>query len=97
VLSTGQDSAAPEVRFALVAESLLSTAFVVWVSYLLPPWRNVPYELPECAVVVAVTLSMLVTWGLWLRTRRFQRVNLALIAVRGVAVLTLLLWLLADL
>ncbi len=55
MLSTGQDSAAPEVRFALVAESLLSTAFVVWVSYLLPPWRNVPYELPECAVVLAVT------------------------------------------
>jgi hypothetical protein len=86
-----------EARTALVVESVLSTAAVVWWTYLLWPWRNVPYARPDFAMVLAVAVSLAVTWALWVRGRRLNGANLALIAVRGVAVLTVCLWILQDL
>ncbi|WP_405861223.1 hypothetical protein OG407_24570 [Streptomyces sp. NBC_01515] len=86
-----------EARTALVVESVLSTAAVVWWTYLLWPWRNVPYARPDVAMDLAVAVSLAVTWALWVRGRRLNSANLALIVVRGVAVLTVCLWILQDL
>ncbi|MEU5093563.1 hypothetical protein [Streptomyces sp. NPDC020996] len=59
--------------------------------------RNVLYAVPAAlTLILAVTLSLLLTLGLWFRARRVQPVTLALIAVRGVAVLALSLWFLQD-
>ncbi|MEV5534365.1 hypothetical protein [Streptomyces prunicolor] len=86
-----------EARTALVVESVLSTAAVVWWTYLLWSWRNVPYARPDFAMVLAVAVSLAATWALWVRGRRLNSANLALIAVRGIAVLTVCLWILQDL
>ncbi|WP_328680868.1 hypothetical protein OG226_23960 [Streptomyces sp. NBC_01261] len=86
-----------EARTALVVESVLSTAAVVWWTYLLWPWWNVPYARPDFAMDLAVAVSLAVTWALWVRGRRLNSANLALIVVRGVAVLTVCLWILQDL
>lgn len=49
-------------------------------------------------LILTVTLSLLVTWGLWLRTAgRLRGVILTSVALRGVAVLTLSLWFFQDL
>jgi hypothetical protein len=87
-----------EGKTLLVGESLLSTASAVWWTYLLWAHRNVLYAVPAAVtLILAVALSLLVTWGLWLRTGKLKGVNLMLVAVRGVAVLTLTLWFLQDL
>jgi len=83
---------------ALVVESVVSAASVVWWTCLLWARRGVLYAVPVPTVVIlTVVLSLLVTWALWLRGRRLQRLNLALIAVRGVTVLTLSLWIFQEL
>ncbi|WP_181803996.1 hypothetical protein [Streptomyces shenzhenensis] len=87
-----------EGRALLAVESVLSTVSAVWWLSLLWIHRNVLYAVPMAATLIAaVILSLLLTWGLWLRSRRLAGVNLTLVAVRGVAVLTLSLWLLHEL
>lgn len=87
-----------EARTALVLESVLSTAAVVWWSSLLWAHRDAVYAVPDAvALIGTVVLSLLVTWTLWLRTGRLQSANLALIAVRGIAVLALSLSFFQDL
>lgn len=90
--------ASRETVIALVAESSLSAASAVWWTSLLWGHRNVLYAVPAAVtLILTVVLSLLVTWALWLRTGRLRGVNLVLVAVRGVAVLTLSLWFLQDL
>jgi len=87
-----------EARTALILESVLSSAAVVWWSALVWVHRDALYAvLAPVALILAVVLSLLVTWAVWLRADRLRGANLALVAVRGVAVLTLSLWLLQDL
>jgi hypothetical protein len=87
-----------EARTALILESVLSTAAVVWWSALVWAHRDALYAVPDAvALILTVVLSLLVTWAVWLRAGRLRSANLALVAVRGVAVLTLSLWLLQDL
>ena len=87
-----------ETRTALVLESVLSTAAVVWWSALVWAHRDALYAVPDAvALILTVVLSLLVTWTVWLRAGRLRGASLALVAVRGVAVLTLSLWLLQDL
>ncbi|WOX11301.1 hypothetical protein [Streptomyces sp. N50] len=82
-----------EARTALVLESVLSTAAVVWWSSLLWAHRDVRYADPAAVtLILVVTLSLLLTWTLWLRAERLRGVILTSVAVRGVVVLTLSLW-----
>jgi hypothetical protein len=86
-----------ENLIALVAESLLSTASVVWWSSLLWSKWHVRYGVPEAtAVILVVAVSLLLTWALWLRGRRLQPLNLTLVTARGIGALTLSLWLLSG-
>ncbi|MEV0480158.1 hypothetical protein AB0I69_05985 [Streptomyces sp. NPDC050508] len=79
-----------EARTALVMESVLSTAAVVWWSSLLWAHRDAVYAVPDAeALILTVVLSLLVTWTLWRRAGRLRSAHLALVAVRGIAVLTL--------
>ncbi|WP_262061275.1 hypothetical protein [Streptomyces sp. STR69] len=87
-----------EARAALVLESVLTAAAVVWWSSLLWTHRDALYAVPDAvALILTVVLSLLVTWAVWLRAGRLRSANLALVAVRGVAVLTLSLWIFQDL
>ncbi|MGW3103030.1 hypothetical protein [Streptomyces sp. NPDC001100] len=87
-----------EARTALILESVLSTAAVAWWSALVWAHRDALYAVPDAvALILTVVLSLLVTWTVWLRAGRLRSANLALVAVRGVAVLTLSLWFLQDL
>ncbi|WP_063739179.1 hypothetical protein [Streptomyces hokutonensis] len=87
-----------EGRTLLVGESVLSGASAVWWTYLLWAHRNVLYAVPAAVtLILTVVLSLLVTWVLWHRAGKLKGVNLALVAVRGVAVLALTLWFLQDL
>lgn len=88
-----------EARTALVLESVLGTAAVVWWSSLLWAHRDALYAVPDAvALILTVVLSLVVTWALWLRTAgRFRAVILTSVALRGVAVLTLSLWFFQDL
>ncbi|MDX6312557.1 MAG: hypothetical protein QOF84_2638 [Streptomyces sp.] len=87
-----------EGRTLLVGESLLSAASALWWTYLLWAHRNVLYAVPAAVtLILVVVLSLMMTWALWFRTGKLKGVNLALVAVRGVAVLTLSLWFLQDL
>ncbi|WP_406477563.1 hypothetical protein [Streptomyces sp. NBC_01615] len=82
-----------------VAESLVSAMSVVWWCRLLWRGRNELYMVaPATALIVTVAVSLAVSWALWLGGDggRLRRLNLALIAVRGVGVLTLSLWLLHE-
>ena len=82
-----------------VAESLVSAVSVVWWCRLLWRGRNELYMVaPATALIVTVAVSLAVSWILWLGGDggRLRRLNLALIAVRGVGVLTLSLWLLHE-
>ncbi|GGL95581.1 hypothetical protein GCM10010129_44350 [Streptomyces fumigatiscleroticus] len=82
----------------MAGESLLSGASALWWTYLLWAHRNVLYAVPAAVtLILVVVLSLLLTWALWRRTRELRGMNLALVAVRGVAVLTLSLWFLQDL
>ena len=81
-----------EARIALVVESVLTTAAVMWWSFLLWPWRDDPYARPELTLVLVLAASLAVTWTWSLRGGRPNTARLGLIAVRGVAVLTLSLW-----
>ncbi|MFJ9893749.1 hypothetical protein ACIQPR_10505 [Streptomyces sp. NPDC091280] len=85
-----------EARVALMLESALSATAVVWWMYLLWPSRNSAYTRPDFVVVLAVAGSLAVTWALRGGGRRLNTANLVLTAVRGVAVLTLSLWILQD-
>ncbi|MFI6466797.1 hypothetical protein [Streptomyces sp. NPDC050528] len=98
-MTTTQAALEPgEARTALVLESVLTTAAAVWWAYLLWPWRNDPYARPESVVFLVVAATLVVTWTWLLRGRRpVTTARLALIAVRGVAVLTASLWLLQEL
>lgn len=91
----------PPVReelVALCAELLLTGASVVWWTYLLWVHHNVLYADPAAVtLILAVTLSLLLTWALWLRTGGLRGAILTSVAVRGVLVLTLSLWFLQDL
>ncbi|MEV0909231.1 hypothetical protein [Streptomyces hokutonensis] len=87
-----------EARTALILESVLSTAAVVWWSALVWAHHDALYAVPDAvALILTVVLSLLVTWALWLRTGRLRGVILTSAVVRGVAVLTLSLWFLQDL
>lgn len=89
-----------ERRTAAVAESLVSAVSVVWWCRLLWRGRSELYMVaPATALIVTVAVSLAVSWTLWLgggEGGRLRRLNLALIAVRGVGVLTLSLWLLHE-
>ncbi|MDV9173904.1 hypothetical protein R6V09_27830 [Streptomyces sp. W16] len=87
-----------EARTALLLESVLSTAAVVWWTYLLWTHRDALYDdSAPVVLILAVVLSLLVTWALWLRTGRLRGVILTSAAVRGVVALTLSLWFFQDL
>ncbi|MEV6506860.1 hypothetical protein AB0M61_12125 [Streptomyces sp. NPDC051642] len=79
-----------EARTALVMESVLSTAAVVWWSSLLWAHRDALYAVRDAvALILTVVLSLVVTWTLWLRAGRLRSATVALVAVRGIAVLAL--------
>ncbi|WP_033284832.1 hypothetical protein [Streptomyces sp. NRRL F-525] len=87
-----------EELVGLWAESLLTATSVAWWTYLVWAHRNALYADPDpVALILTVVLSLPVTWTLWLRAVRLRGANLALVAVRGIAVLTLSLWLFQDL
>ena len=87
-----------EELVGLWAESLLTATSAAWWTYLLWAHRDALYADPAPVVLLlTVVLSLPVTWALWLRAVRPRGANLALVAVRGVAVLTLSLWLFQDL
>lgn len=87
-----------EELVGLWAESLLTATSAAWWTYLLWAHRDALYGDPApVALLLTVVLSLPVTWALWLRAVRPRGTNLALVAVRGVAVLTLSLWLFQDL
>ncbi len=87
-----------EELVGLWAESVLTVASAVWWTYLVWAHRDALYADPApVALILTVVLSLVVTWALWLRVGRLRSVNLALVAVRGIAVLTLSLWLFQDL
>ncbi|WP_327428877.1 hypothetical protein [Streptomyces sp. NBC_01236] len=88
-----------EQWIAAVAESLVSAVSVVWWCRLLWRGRNELYMVaPATALIVTVAVSLAVSWALCLGGDggRLRRLNLALIAVRGVGVLALSLWLLHE-
>ena len=87
-----------EELVGLWAESLLTVTSAVWWTYLLWTHRDALYADPAPVILIlAVGLSLLVTWALWLRTGRLRGVILTSAAVRGVVVLTLSLWFFQDL
>ncbi|MGX9887495.1 hypothetical protein [Streptomyces sp. NPDC002276] len=87
-----------EELVGLWAESLLTATSAAWWTYLVWAHPDALYADPAPVVLIlTVVLSLLVTWTVWLRADRLRSANLALVAVRGVAVLTLSLWFLQDL
>ncbi|WP_405842424.1 hypothetical protein [Streptomyces sp. NBC_01518] len=87
-----------EELVGLRAESLLTATSVAWWTYLVWAHCNALYaDADPVALILTVVLSLPVTWTLWLRAVRLRGANLALVAVRGIAVLTLSLWLFQDL
>ncbi|XUL89114.1 hypothetical protein ACQ86D_22795 [Streptomyces galilaeus] len=87
-----------EELVGLWAESLLTVTSAVWWTYLVWAHPDVLYANPApVALILTVVLSLLVTWAVWLRAGRLRTVSLVLVAMRGVAVLTLSLWIFQDL
>ncbi|MEW1831140.1 hypothetical protein [Streptomyces sp. NPDC088196] len=87
-----------EELVGLWAELFLTATSVVWWTYLLWAHRDVLYADPAAVtLILTVTLSLLLTWALWLWTERLRRTILTSVAVRGVVVLTLSLWIFQDL
>jgi hypothetical protein len=99
--ATGLEGALKPLREELVglwAESLLTVTSAVWWTYLLWTHRDAAYADPApVTLILTVVLSLLLTWTLWFRAGRLRTATLALVAVRGVAVLTLSLWIFHDL
>ena len=87
-----------EELVGLWAELFLTATSVVWWTYLLWAHRDALYADPAAVtLILTVTLSLLLTWALWLWTERLRRTILTSVAVRGVVVLTLSLWIFQDL
>ena len=51
-----------EARTALILESVLTTAAVMWWSFLLRPWRDDPYTRPELTLVLVLAVLTLSLW-----------------------------------
>jgi hypothetical protein len=87
-----------EELVGLWAESLLTATSAAWWTYLLWVHHDVLYADPAAVtLILAVTLSLLLTWTLWLRAEKHRGAILTSVALRGVAVLTLSLWFFQDL
>ncbi|WP_019063078.1 hypothetical protein [Streptomyces prunicolor] len=87
-----------EELVGLWAESLLTATSAAWWTYLVWAHRNALYADPAAlTLILTVTLSLLLTWALWLRTEKHRGAILTSVALRGVAVLTLSLWFFQDL
>lgn len=87
-----------EELVGLWAESLLTATSAAWWTYLLWAHRDALYtDHAPVALLLTVALSLVLTWTLWLWTERLRRTILTSVAVRGVVVLTLSLWIFQDL